>query len=366
MEKAINRNSYKVVYDNIVFSLQKAGGISGVWGELISRTIKKSEFDCSFLEYRAANVNINRKDLFIPDDTLIEGGILPVQVERFLNPKLDRSGNFIFHSSYYRTCNSLNAKNVTTVHDFIHERFRSRILYINHVQKKRAVLKSDAIICVSESTKKDLLNYFPKINRDKVYVVYNGVDDRIFKKLAIEEPIDIFNLGKYVLFVGNRDQAYKNFKSVVHALKDHPDLNLVVVGGGRPSTKERENIKKELNGRIHFLSNVCNNELNILYNFSYALLYPSLYEGFGMPIIEAQSAGCPVIATNCSSIPEIAGDSAILVENGTSVELSHSLHLLKDVAVRSAYVEKGFSNSTRFSWEKMANKVADIYKEILT
>ncbi|MFM2230263.1 MAG: hypothetical protein RL607_1521 [Bacteroidota bacterium] len=361
------KKNYKIVYDNIVFSLQKAGGISGVWRELISRTVRSEEFDCSFLEYSDANNNINRKDIFIQDYNVIVVKNIFLKVKRFLNPTFEYPSNFIFHSSYYRICNSMNAKNVTTVHDFIHERFRSRfLLFINHIQKKRAILKSDAIICVSESTRRDLLYYFPTINIEKVFVVYNGVDREVFKKINILMPENILSLGKYVLFVGNRDQAYKNFNSVVRALKLHPDLNLVLVGGGRPSKKEMANIKKEISGRVYFLSNICNKELNILYNFSFALVYPSLYEGFGMPVIEAQSAGCPVIAMSSSSIPEIAGDAAILVKNGTSLELSHSIHLLKDAAIRSAYIDKGILNSMRFSWDKMANEIAGIYRKVLT
>jgi mannosyltransferase len=366
MEKVLNQHMYKVVYDNIAFSLQKSGGVSGVWRELISRIRDRQEFDCSFLEYDHAKENINRKDFSIPDDAFLKTKKIPLTLERFLNPGLVYSDQFIFHSSYYRTCRSENAKNVTTVHDFIHERFRSGIpLYINHLQKKKALLRSDAIICVSESTKKDLLHYFPSIKKEKILVVYNGVDDNVFKKLEFKKPDDLLSLGNYVVYVGKRGQAYKNFDSLVNALKDHPDLNLALVGGGNPTISELEHLNKELDGRVKYLANVDNHKLNILYNFSFSLVYPSLYEGFGMPVIEAQSAGCPVIATNCSSIPEIALDSAMLTDNGSAAELSHALELLKDSAVRTAYINKGLTNAKRFSWDKMANEVANIYKAIL-
>lgn len=366
MEKVLDQNIYKVIYDNIAFSLQKSGGVTGVWLELISRIREKQEFDCSFLEYDYAEENINRKEFSITEEAFLKTTKIPLRLERFLNPKLRNPNNFIFHSSYYRTCSSANAKNVTTVHDFIHERFRSGIpLYINHFQKKKAILKSDAVICVSESTKKDLLHYIPSIKKESIFVVYNGVDHTVFKKLHIEPPVDILSLGKYVLYVGKRDQTYKNFGSLVNALKKHSDLNLALVGGGNLSTKEMSNLNNELDGRVKYLANVDNQKLNILYNFSFALVYPSLYEGFGMPVIEAQSAGCPVIATNFSSIPEIALDSVILTENGSASELSNSLNLLRNSEVRAAYVNKGLSNSSRFSWDKMANEVADIYKSIL-
>lgn len=366
MEKVLNQHIYKVVYDNIVFSLQKSGGVSGVWRELILRIRERQEFDCSFLEYKHAKENISRKDISIHAAAFLKTRKVPLTIERYLNPGLVNSDQFIFHSSYYRTCRSTNAKNVTTVHDFIHERFRSGIsLYIHHLQKKKALLRSDAIICVSESTKKDLLNYIPSIKKEKIFVVYNGVDQSIFKRLEVQKPDELLALDNYVVYVGKRGQAYKNFDSLVKALKDHPDLHLAIVGGGNPSPGELEHLNKELDGRFQYLENVDNKKLNILYNFSFALVYPSLYEGFGMPVIEAQSAGCPVIATNCSSIPEIALDSTILTDNGSAAELSHALEMLKDTAVRTAYVKKGFANATRFSWDKMANEIADIYKTIL-
>jgi glycosyltransferase involved in cell wall biosynthesis len=366
MEKILNEHICKVVYDNIAFSLQKSGGVSGVWHELISRISKKQEFDCSFLEYEHAKENINRKNFLIPNHAFLKTRKIPLKLERFLNLELSYPDHFIFHSSYYRTCSSAKAKNVTTVHDFIHERFRSGIpLYINHLQKKKALLNSDAIICVSESTKKDLLYYIPTIKKEKIFVVYNGIDNTVFKKLDMEKPSHILSLGNYVVYVGKREQTYKNFGSLVNALKEHPDLNLALVGGDTPSIKEMENLKKKLDGRVQYLANVDNQKLNILYNFSFALVYPSLYEGFGMPVIEAQSAGCPVIATNCSSIPEIVLDSAILTNSGSATELSQSLELLKNDAVRTTFINKGLSNATRFSWDKMGNEVADIYKAIL-
>lgn len=366
MEKVLDQHIHKVIYDNIVFSLQKSGGVSGVWRELILRIRDRHEFDCSFLEYQYAKENINRKDFSISDDTLLKTRKIPLILERFLNIELVNSDQFIFHSSYYRTCRSANAKNVTTVHDFIDERFRSGIpLYVNHLQKKKALLRSDAIICVSESTKKDLLHFIPSINEKKVFVVYNGLDATVFKKVEEKKPDELLPLGNYVIFVGTRWQAYKNFNSLVNALKAHPDLHLALVGGGNPSSSEMKHLNKELDGRVQYFKNVDNHKLNILYNFSFALVYPSLYEGFGMPIIEAQSAGCPVVATSYSSIPEIVLDSAILAKSGSVKELANSLLLLKDDEVRKSYIKKGLANATRFSWDNMASQVVNIYNAIL-
>lgn len=366
MEKVLKNNSNKIIFDNIIFSLQTSGGISGVWKELITRINEMNDFECSYLEYSNSLKNINRNKILISENNLLRTGSSPVFLQRFINPLVTSNEKFIFHSSYYRTCRNSNAVNITTVHDFIHEKFRSGLaLYINHLQKKRALKNSKAIICISENTKNDLLKYFPNIDKKKIFIVHNGVDSSVFKKLTIPKPTLINNLGKYVLYVGNREQKYKNFISIIDALKFHPELNLVLVGGGAPSVKEYESLNKKLIGRIKYLENIDNQDLNILYNFAFALVYPSIYEGFGMPIIEAQSAGCPVIATNCSSISEIAQNTAILTDNGSSTEISNSLELLKNDNIRNIYVSKGFSNSERFSWDKMAKQIAEIYSTIL-
>jgi glycosyltransferase involved in cell wall biosynthesis len=364
MEKKLNESMIEIVYDNIIFSLQQSGGISGVWKELVLRINSNNNFICKFLEYDKASKNINRPDLSLSNKSLLDVRNLPLFLERFLNPTFNSNRKFIFHSSYYRICKDKNALNVTTVHDFIHEKFRSGFaLYINHFQKKIALKKSDAIICISESTKQDLLYYFPELKDKNIFVVYNGVDSQVFKKLTIDKPDFIKNLNKYILYVGNRDQKYKNFKSLVEALKSHNDITLVLIGGGKLSTKELNFLNTELNGNFSYLKNIDNIKLNILYNFAYALVYPSLYEGFGMPVIEAQSAGCPVIATSTSSIVEIVNTSAIIT-NGTSIEISNSITLLKNPEFRDAFILKGLKNSQKYAWDKMAFQFDNIYRSI--
>lgn len=366
MEKVLNNDSIKVVFDNIAFSLQNSGGVTGVWKELISRFLKYKDFSCTFVEYKNAQKNINRREVIIPSNLLLQVKKSPILFERYLNPRLQNNqSKFIFHSSYYRTSRNKNAINITTVHDFIHEKFRSGIpMYINHIQKKYALMNSDAIICVSESTKNDLKFYFPNIDQDKIHVIYNGVDSDVFKKLSIDKPHTIYNLGNYILYVGNRKQKYKNFESLVGALQFHTELNLVLVGGGPPSKNELQILNNKLSKRIIYLENVDNQKLNILYNFAFALVYPSVYEGFGMPIIEAQSAGCPVIATKCPSVTEITNQSAILTNTGSIVELTESIELLKNNDQREAYIKKGLINSKSFSWNIMAEKVSGIYKAL--
>ena len=171
------------------------------------------------------------------------------------------------------------------------------------------------------------------------------------------------DLGDYVVFVGSR-QPYKQFEFTARALKDTPYKMAIV--GGELNDQEIAFLNKTLgNDRYYYTGFLTNKELNELYNQAICLSYPSVYEGFGIPVLEAQRAGCPVIAFNASSIPEIIGDNTLLL-NKLSIEEFHSkLQLLKDTTKREAVIRKGLHNSQRFSWEKMGMEYVELYKELM-
>ena len=175
-----------VVFDNIIFSLQKAGGISVVWQELIKRILKDSDINVSFIEQY--NENIFRKKLQIPEELIIHNNFskLPISFQRYLNPRI-RNESGIFHSSYYRTTSNPNLINISTVHDFTYEYYRKGLPKLIHQkQKVLAINKSKKIICVSNNTKKDLLKFYPNIQESCIEVIYNGVDS-VFKPI-IDKP----------------------------------------------------------------------------------------------------------------------------------------------------------------------------------
>jgi len=354
-----------IVFDNIIFSLQQAGGVSGVWKELIQRVPQKNNGNCSFLEYKNAETNFYRKELTINEAVSVIKKETNLQIERFLSPNILFDKEFIFHSSYYRICKNKKAKNVTTVHDFIYEYYRSGLPKLIHCQqKKHAVLSSDAIICVSQNTKEDLLKFFPSVKEEQVFVVYNGVSDD-FNKLEIKEKPDfIQSLGTYLLYIGNREQPHKNFGPVVDALQQFPEINLVLIGGGGLKQIEINLFDKKIANRYFHFSNIDNEKLNIFYNYAFSLIYPSHYEGFGIPILEAQRAGCPVIAKRGSSITEVAGEAALMLNMGTPDEICQYINQLKQDDIRQDIIKKGYKNATNFSWDKMAEEVYKIYQSI--
>jgi mannosyltransferase len=344
----------KIYYDNIIYSLQKAGGISVVWANLIQEILRR-EASLRFLEYEGALGNISRKELIIPSAMIEDRKSRLLAMERFINPTIKEEEHFIFHSSYYRTCNNPNAINVTTVHDFIYNFYCQNYLskYIHCKQMYSAIRKSDAVVCISNNTKKDLVRLLPDIDPNKVYTIYNGVGNSFY--FAKDHTVR-----DYAMFVGNR-KGYKNFLKIIEAVAISK-LELMVIGS--PLTEKEERLLKNAGCRFKQRSFVSDEELNELYNHAFCLIYPSEYEGFGLPIIEAQKAGCPVIACNRSSVPEVIGDKRLLMENVNTSEILRLIKPLKDAEFRDSVVKTGMANTERFSWERMADQYWQLYNQL--
>lgn len=351
----------KLYLDNIIYSILKSGGISVVWKEMLSRIIIDNNIDYKCLEFNNSKENIFRKELNIPESKIINKKYLFFKLQRYLNPIVNESEKIIFHSSYYRTCSNPHAVNITTVHDFTYEYYSKGIRkYIHCWQKHKAIRNSQYIICISNNTKKDLLHFLPDISPDKIRVIYNGVSDDYCVLPNIHEEYLPCEKEKYLVYVGAR-YWYKNFELSIE-LARQTKLNLVIVGN-ELTKKETEILNNKLNGRYKFLGRISNKTLNLVYNGAFALIYPSLYEGFGIPIVEAQKAGCPVIAINSSSIPEVIGNVQTLVSRSSIEEATKIVNSLRETNFRNEIINEGINNSKRFTWDKMYTELSQLYNE---
>lgn len=334
--------------DGIIFSLQRQGGISVYSRELISRLLH------SHREFRTLLYDQSAPEL---DSTPVVRQ--PSRLAERYRPCRVPSTTSVFHSTYYRLP-SRPMQVVTTVHDFTYERFvKGPRRWLHGWQKASAIRASQAIICISENTRRDLNDYIPGIPAERIRVIPNGVSE-CFYPIPTGRQADA---RPYVLFVGARG-GYKNFDVVVRAVRRLPDIALICVGGGALTDMEKESIKA-LADRFCLKLDVSQPALNTLYNEATCLAYPSLYEGFGIPVLEAMKAGCPVIAMNRSSIPEVAGDAAILLDSSDEVAFASAIERTTGHAERISMRQKGLKQAAGFSWEDCAHSTFRIYDELL-
>lgn len=333
------------------------------WSNLILRNDPQSTF---VFGKTSENIFSPPAELELLDECYM--GVIPRRYFSFrprseLIPKVKH----IFHSSYFRYSNNKDAINVTTVHDFTYEYYSQGIRkWVHGWQKKKAVKKSAGIICVSENTKKDLLEFYPWVDGSCVKVIYNGVSELfapvVGSREKLKEILGFDAVQPYLLFVGDRS-PYKNFDLFVELGRQLTDYNLVVVGGKLFNDIEQEKISK-IKGRVHHFRGVATDVLNLLYNSAFCLVYPSSYEGFGIPVLEAMRAGCPVVSTNLSSIPEVAGDAGLLVDQITVEAFAEKIEQLNNANFRKNIVQKGFKQASKFSWDKCFEETYAFYQEL--
>ncbi|OUU27722.1 MAG: hypothetical protein CBB97_05665 [Candidatus Endolissoclinum sp. TMED37] len=203
--------------------------------------------------------------------------------------------------------------------------------------------------------------------KKKISVVYHG---NTFQNFIHNKENSIFQF-KYFLYVGGR-KRYKNFFSVIEAFKKNKQIykeyKIICVGGGKLlDTEKKKLIENNIDlSKIIFLDKADDNNLFNLYKNASALIYPSFYEGFGMPIIEAMSIGCPVISSNTSSLPEVYGDAAISFSPSSVSELTNNLEkIVFDDDLRGKLIDLGYKQSQKFSWERCIDETLAIYNKVI-
>ena len=274
----------------------------------------------------------------------------------------------IIHETYYSPVPVGRGKTrVVTVYDMIHELYSSKFkIFDNGIETKRkSILNADHIICISMTTKKDLMKIY-NIKDELISVTYLGtsLNNHNFVPLIFD------NFHKpYILYIGNR-RYYKNFNILLNAfnmLNLKKDFDLVCFGGGRFLKEEMLEFKNlKLESSIRHIEGH-DELLRTYYKNASIFVYPSFYEGFGLPILEAMGNDCAVIASNAGSIPEIAGSAAMFFSPDKVDELCYCLkQIISNNNIREEYIKRGKERIKLFSWDKTAQETYEVYKKVLS
>ena len=363
----------KILYDGEIYGQQVTGGISRYFYNIIQRLSN----DCYPVVTTCCSGNLHYPNHANLDTVFFKRfGFKPGQLSYWLEKQffrtVENAGRFdILHPTYYtlltrRQVSSSKLPVVLTVYDMIHEIFPSQLDPTGEFAeiKRRAILSAQLILCISESTKQDLLERIP-ISEKRVIVTHLATE----LDISISDPSAKIPNIPYFLYVGGR-HLYKNFNCVLDALarvkSRYPELKLCVVGAPL-SLREQELIARlKLEKNIEDYGYVDDAHLVSLYSHSLALVYPSHYEGFGIPLLEAMSCGTTVIASNSSSIPEVVGDSGLLFDSQESDDLTEKmLILIEDSSERDRLVKRGKQQVKKFSWDRAASETEKAYRSLV-
>lgn len=357
-----------IFFDSKISSIQQRGGISRMVFELMRSLDNKKDVKKIF--YRGLYVDRYdyQKEWFKKYYALKAPGFLGGRALNFLDDMgskvvygLNATDGLIYHSFYHRVPKNKKGPLVVHAYDMIQELFYHMPKAVEF--KKKSFVAADLIIAISESTKNDLCRLY-SINSDKVVVAHLGVDEIFFKG-----GTEYTNKRPYILYVGGRYYGYKNFDLLLDTFinkKYFLDFDLVLVGGEKELTSEQK-LKVKQAGQGDWLIHEFGDDeiLAGIYKNASVFIYPSLYEGFGIPPLEAMAAGCPVVASNASSIPEVVGDAGLLFDPKDANDLAEKIEkVINDKSLAADLILRGKNRAKEFTWDAMAEKVYQEYLEV--
>lgn len=356
----------KVYYDFQILLMQKYGGISRYFFEVISR-LNNMNVDVDVHCLHSINYYFRDQIKVVSSSW---GMNIPAKIKRRIYRYMNtikalwdiRKGYDIIHPTYYYhyMLGHYSGKLVVTVHDMIHEKYGGDRVTI---ENKRIMLHAaDRLIAVSENTKHDITDIYPDISPDKISVIYHG------NSMTIKDNIEPAPIEKpYILFVGGRGW-YKNFprffKAMIPILDMYPELQVLCVGDGAFRKNEIEMMGEKTNRFHQYIFN--DDELARAYSNAECFVFPSEYEGFGIPLLEAFACNCPVICSRASSFPEVAGDAAEYFDPLDIDEMSAKiLSVLESDTVRKRLRTAGRERLKLFEWDKTIYQTLECYRQAI-
>jgi glycosyltransferase involved in cell wall biosynthesis len=284
----------------------------------------------------------------------------------------------VYHAPHYVLPPAVPCRSVVTIHDTIHLMFPQYLPNKGAYAYARSLMwaaarRSDRILTVSESSKRDIMHYFG-VSPEKIVVVYNALDERFGTEPPAEEVARVrerFQLDHgFVLYVGNI-KPHKNLVRLIDAFDGlrrdgFDDLKLLIIGDeiSRWPALRRAVHRHKLHKHVRFLGFQTDQTLASLYRLAAVFVFPSLYEGFGLPPLEAMASGTPVVTSNVSSLPEVAGDAAVLVDPYDADAIRDGIkRVLTDPVLRQELRRKGLQRAREFSWERSVARTREIYIE---
>ena len=371
----------QVVVDGIIYRLQASGGVSRIFSEILPRMCDQDDsLRIGLLTEGKLKQSLPNPHPHIFHRTIpqIERYLRPRRMWRYVGPKageivrklwIGRGKGKIWHSTYYTTPENWRGSSVVTVVDMIYERFTNLFSKPRHESfralKRRCVLAADAVICISEATCRDVQRFYG-LDSSSIYVVPLACSD-VFRQLGQRDDGLKRPTGRpFLLYVGNRN-SYKDVNTLFQAYSVWPgrkQVSLVVVGGIWSADEERYLVELRIRDGVHLLTDVDDEELCRLYNQAVALVYPSLYEGFGIPLLEAMACGCPIVASRIPSTIEVAGDSPIYFGPTEVDELLNAFDVALSEGRDSERSKAGFKRVKQYSWDKTAAQTLEVYRAI--
>ena len=364
----------KIFYDHQVFSLFDAGGSVRYFHELTRHLQGRENVDLEIALGLNASVFpfaqlAGEHTRVLSSNTTLAPGMLRYMVNEAFSNALGVFGQRfdIYHPTIYRALPMIRRKRlVVTHHDCIHELFphlfRNTSMILN--SRKRLYAQADAIICISESSRRDLMRFYT-VDERKTRIIYHGFAPFPSKSRSVEMSLS----SPYLLFVGARG-TYKNFMALLDAYvasKVSQDYELIVAGGGPLTGAEVAKIGKlGIGNRVRAVPKVGDDLLASLYRNAALFVYPTLYEGFGFPPLEAMSLGCPVLTSDKSSMPEICGDAAFYFNPVNHEALTVALqNVLSDRNGLEVMKTRGYEQVSRYNWSRTADQTLEVYRGTL-